>query len=236
MKFLTHPVSLVSLALVVLGAAFGRIEVSILGLIGFVGATAWIAMKASQGGSGEISLDSISNENRVLIAPLRRLHNEMAQIIGRNKDNAAVKVIGEEAFSESRRILEQAVRVLSLRDELTNARKGKQDAQKELASAESSLNSAETDAEKEGLKAAVEARKREIAHYGEADRALDKIEIVLRQSEAALSELKARLAVASAKDVAIEESSARMAETVGRLKALSKSFDEAEALAQELKA
>ncbi len=236
MKFLKHPVALISLAVLVGGAVFGRIDIALLGLLGFIASAAWLGMRAAQRRAAEAKIDEVSNANRVLIAPLRRLHGEIENILERAQNNPTVKVIGAEAVAESTRILQNAARILSLRDQVKTAQVGKVEAASQLSELTQRLSQAQTESERQSLEVAAEARRQEIRHYAETDKVMQRIDSILQQSESALSELKARLTVAMASNAGVEASDEEMAQTFARIKGLTASFDEAEQLAREVQA
>ncbi|HZH99330.1 MAG TPA: hypothetical protein VEX38_10195 [Fimbriimonadaceae bacterium] len=172
--------------------------------------------------------DELSPESRTLLRPIRKLHQELAQFVS-SSDQSEIRVIGAEALHESRTIVQHCVKLLQLRSEVRRSLQGKYAAETSLSELRASLESASGESERASLQTAMEAREKEMAHYAEQEAALGNIEGQLRQAEAALSELKARLMLsASTGDEAAN--SDELSGTLARLRSLSGSLDEAEEL------
>lgn len=220
---------LVSLGLIVAGAAvavLGRVDVgTLLGVLGFVG----LAAQSIVGNRRSIETgarDDLTNEDHARLSPLRKLRKEIHAIVEAKRSDPTVAVVGSEAVQEADRIYDQCAQLLKVRRELNRAFGGRAAAERELQTLERDLASAATEVERSALASALEARKLEAAHYAHADNALERIEAGLRQAQAALSEMKARLATVSAGQLG---SSNDLEETLGRLRTLGTSLDEAEA-------
>lgn len=230
MNPLAHPTS-ITFALV---TAFGVIVPLPLPLklavvaIGGVGWLASVALLSITQARPQETEDDLSNDARALLRPLRKLHEELAAIVAQNSDMPAVKVVGGEALAESSAILDHAQKLLDIREQLRRTYKGKSEAEIELKSLEGKLNRAGTEAERIALQRAVEAKRDEIARYADVADAMAGVDGKLAEAQAALSELKARIAVgaAGARTQGLEQD--ELTDMVGRLKSLSKSFDEAE--------
>lgn len=227
MNYLKTPLSLLSAAVVVVGAVLGRFDVALLGVILLIGCVAFLAIK---GGASERSndvLEDLGNEERAQLAPLRKLRNEIAAIVEAKQADVSISVVGREALAEADRLLVQGAKLVQARRELKKVAGGKQKADREIAQLEADLGAAAAEGERAALASALEARKLEASHYGEADSVLERLDRGLRQAEATLSEIKARLATASAGAVGGEHTS-ELDETLARLRSLGSSFDEAE--------
>lgn len=218
----------VSIGLVAAGvaiAAFIRLDVGVLmgvlGVAGLAGQTIFGNRSASLAEAD----DNLSNEDHARLSPLRRLKREIYEIVEGKAGDPTVSVIGKEAMREADRIYDQCAQLLRVRRELNRAFVGRSSAERELRNLEEDLAAAKTEAEKSALASALEARRLEAAHYSEADQALERIEAGLRQAQAALSEMKARLATVSVGDTG---ASSELEETLGRLRTLGTSLDEAE--------
>jgi chromosome segregation ATPase len=157
------------------------------------------------------------------------LRNDIVALVESKKSDVSIAVVGAEAATEADHILSQAANMLQLRRELLKASSGKIEAEKELRSLEGELAAAGSDAERKALQSALEARQAELSHYADADSANERIVAGLRQAEAALSEMKARLTTAAANGADAVEEEGELRETIGRLKSLGTSLDEAEA-------
>lgn len=227
MNYLKNPFSLISAAVVVAGAVLGRLDVALLGVILLVGSMAYLAIKGGGAERSDDVLEDLGNEERAQLAPLRKLRNEIATIVQEKQADVSVAVVGKEALSEADRLLMQGAKLVQARRELRKVAGGKQRADREIAQLEADLGAATADGEKAALASALEARKLEASHYGDADKVLERLDRGLRLAEATLSEIKARLATASA-GAASGEHTSELDETLARLRSLGSSFDEAE--------
>lgn len=218
----------------VLGVVLGRIDVLALGVVGWVAVTAWLSIRSTNRGAAisTFSLDSVRNENRTRLLPIKRLHDDIAKVVAENSDKPVVKVVGAEALVEARRVGEHAIRLLNLRDQVLSAVRGQEDAQRRLEQAEGQL--AQTQGpEREALEVVAQAHRQEIEHYEGAESALKRIDAELRLAEAALAEAKARILVSASRDGSPVEGDSELADTIRRLKSLQQSFDEAESLTRQ---
>ena len=199
-------------------------------IIVIVGVVAFTSMRRTQSTRVPVAGEDLDPESYTLLRPLRKLEGEIAQLVEGNKDSATVSVLGKEALDESRRLLEQASKSLSIRADLKRSLRGEYDAQKQIDDLKAKAASAATPQEKESLEAAIEARNLEVSHYGTIRQTVAQIEGGLRQAEASLAEMKARLAVSASGEKVEQASEGDLRETIGRMKALSLSYDEAEQL------
>lgn len=171
--------------------------------------------------------ESMDADSRSLFLPIRRLVDQIEEVATR-QDSVTGRVVGTEAMEEAKRIREQCAKALVARSELKKAGRGKGLAENEVSRLEEMEQSAATDSEKAALASAREARKLELTHYVEVEDAIKRIDGGIRQAEAALSEMKTRLAVAAGSEKAELAGDDELRETIGRLKSLSVSYDEAE--------
>lgn len=201
-------------------------------------ALAWVASVAIASMSGRGTSESphaaeLSPESRMLLRPLTTARDDLAQIVEHNQDMPTVKVIGGEAIQEADTIIEHATKLLGLRTQLKKTLRGKSEAEVERGKLESKLAAADSDTERAALRAAIEATRQQGSHFDQVERAVSQIDAKMTEAQAALSELKARIAVgaAGARTESMEEE--QLNDMVGRLKSLSASFDEAETTLQE---
>jgi hypothetical protein len=172
--------------------------------------------------------DDLNPEARTLLRPIRKLHQELAQFVS-STDRTEVKVIGTEALSESRAIVQHCANLLQLRTEIKRSLQGRYTAEKDIGELNESIQSAQTESEKQSLETALQARQKELGHYVQQEEALSSIEGQLRQAEAALAELKARLMVSASSSEEVSNPD-ELTSALSRLKSLSGSLDEAEEL------
>lgn len=93
----------------------------------------------------------------------------------------------------------------------------------------------ESGEEDAAVKSALQARKLELEHYAAGEAAIATIDNGIRQAEAALSEMKARLEVGLSRQQAEWASTSdELRETIGRMKALGISYDEAEEIVKDI--
>lgn len=216
------------IAAVVLGV-IGQYALAGLALIAWVGILAFGAMKQTSTTRATDPTEEMDADSRALFVPIRRLSNEIEALVEKNGDTALMRTVGTEARDEARRIREQIAHALKIRGELKRALRGRSTAAQEAGDLEAKATEALSDVEREALTSAAEARRLELSHYGTVEQALARIDGGVRQAEAALSEIRARLAVAASGEKAAQaDQSDDLRETVSRLKALSLSVDEAE--------
>lgn len=232
MRFFTHPLSILLGLGLVAGLAFGQYPLAIASLVGWVGFAAFQSMRQTQARVGPSDANAVSNENRARIAPIRRFHREIAELVAAHQSSPAVKVIGAEAIQESQSILNQAVRMLQIRDSLSKTLHTQSENERERAEMEMRLASAGPE-ERDILEAALRARQLESEHFGPAKAGIERIDLALRQSEAALSELKTRLAVSASHSLDVQSADSDLSETLSRLKSLGTSLEEAEGMLKE---
>lgn len=224
---LKSPVTLAFGAAAIVAAFFAQWPLAALALIIAVGNMAILSIKETSKRRADLELEDLSNEDRALLSPIRRLRNEIQGLVESNKQNVSISVVGAEALSEADHILKQSAKTLSLRRQLKRSASSRSQTQKELEALRTDIEKAETQQERNTLQAALEAREAEIGHYRNAGEAIERIDSHLRQAEAALSEMKARLgSVAVGSSEAAGES--ELEETIGRLKSLGASLDESE--------
>ncbi|MFN3685154.1 MAG: hypothetical protein ACK41F_14660, partial [Fimbriimonadaceae bacterium] len=157
-----------------------------------------------------------------------RMRDDIERIVrpAGGQPSPALKVVGEEALQEADRILRQAAALLGARRELKRIEQGRYDAEREAERLEQRLAGAR-DAERQALVSALEARRAQAERYAEVSARIESIAASLDQAELALGEIKARLATAATAGTPAEEDSLR--ESLGRVRALGQSLDEATA-------
>jgi hypothetical protein len=208
--------------------------------LGGLSLTLWVALlvlKTMRETASKVQADpreEMDAESRSLFAPIRRLTNEIEEVVERNPDSTVMKVVGKEALDEATRIHDQVAKALAVRDDLKRSLRernmSKAEAEKLLAKAE-----AEQDPTvKATLLSAVEARNIELSHYTIVESTIAKIDSSVHQAEAALSEMKARLSTKASGEKALSATDdAELRDTISRMKTLSISYDEAEQLLRD---
>ena len=229
MKPLTKPAPLVALIAAILLAVVGQFALAAIALFAWIGILVFATIKQTATVRSEDVTQTMDPDSRTLFVPIRRLTSEIEDLVERNKNTALMRTVGKEALEEAGRIREQAAHALQIRGELRRALRSRSTAAHEVESLTAQAAAALTDAEREALTGAAEARRLEMSQYETVEQALARIDGGVRQAEAALSEIRARLAVgATGEKTAEATESTDLRETVARLKALSLSVDEAE--------
>lgn len=201
------------------GLVVRNIPVFAIGLVGLVAALFLAGNTQTRKNWEATGEQELSHDSRALLRPVRRLHEDLREFVSAHGDSGPIKVLGAEAVREADNILEQSLKLLRVRDRLKYAARGKSEAEVELRRM----------GDGDPNDPARVARQLEMQHYGEIESSIPKIETSIGQAVAALSELKARLAV-SAASVGQTAADGELEETMSRLRALSASFDEAEEL------
>jgi chromosome segregation ATPase len=225
-KVLFHPFPLAFLFVAIGSAIFGQTALSVLALVASLASVAFLSVRESRSLRDEGVMEDLSNEERAQLGPLRKLRNEIAQIVEAKNEDISIAVVGKEAIQEADHILEQCAKLVHLRKELRRGLFSQAESSKQIQSLQTELAAASDD-QKKTLEDALNARKLEESHYGDSAKSLEQIDAKLKQAEAALSEMRARLATASSATAGTEPAS-ELEDTIGRLKSLGGSLDEAE--------
>lgn len=222
---------LVGLGVALLGAAIGQTAIVMLGLILGVLAVAFTAMKSAQALREDDPAEELGPESRILLRPLKMLYQEM-QDAAEGKSESISPYIAQEALQESKQLLEQSAAALRLRDRLLKESRSGYSAQKSAEDLEARLATAASEDERTSLQSALDARKQELGHYSTLEQGIAKIESSVKQAEAAMAEMRAKLISSGAAGLA-QQGSDPLRETVGRMRALSTSLTEAQEMLQQ---
>lgn len=233
MDVVKKPLPLVFAVAAVLAFVLSQPALGAVLLVAWIGALAVEAMKAAGRRRLEDPTESMDPESRTLFGPIRRLAQQIEEEVASNQQSTSVKVVGAEAVEEARRIRQQSASALQIRGELKKALRTKSLTERDAKELEEKAIGAATEEEREALEAALAARKLELQHYTTVESAIARIDGGIRQAEAALSEMRARLAVSATQDKAELAQGDELRETVGRLKSLSLSYEEAEQMLRE---
>lgn len=231
MKFILNPVALVCLLIVMVAIAFSNLPLAAVGGLGWAMTEAWLVMKGTQQRRAELVVgEDLKPESQALLRPIRRLAKDMHEFVERSSESSTVAAMGKDVLTEADRVVTQSAVSLTVRDELKRLLRGKYEAEKEIARVQESIRTATSDDERKALEATSAARQTEIAHYAEIETVVGKIDTDLRQAEAALAELKARLSVYASQGSLAETNSDQLRESLLRVRAVTLSVDEAEEL------
>lgn len=237
MNALWRPASIVT-ALVALVAVILPLPIQAKWPIVALAGLGWIASLALASMSQMRNQESphpaeLSPDSRILIRPIVQLRDELLQIVSQNLDMPAIKVIGTEALQEADGIVKHATSLVTLRAQLKKTLRGKSEAEIEQGRLKAKLENVSSEAERSALEAAIEATRQQASHYAQVEEAIAQVDGKLTEAQAALAELKARLAVGAAGARTETMDQEELTGMVGRLKSLSQSFDEAESTLQE---
>lgn len=215
------------LALAVAGGVLSNLLLVAGGLVGGAMALLWGTIRVVRSNRDALGLDDVSPQDRAPLVPIRRLVEQIDAIVEANKSSPAIAVVGAEARQESRHLFEQCIRLVALRGRL---RKELRDdgGTADLEALESRRDAATTPSEKSAFEAAIEARRLQAGHYAKMRDAMASADAGIVQAEAALAEIKARLSVSSEEDALGEAGGDALRDTLGRMRALGKGFEEAE--------
>lgn len=197
-------------------------------LIVLIGVVAVASMRQSATARASDPTEDLNPESRTLFLRIRRLNSDIEQMVERSRSTPAVQYLGKEALTESNRILAQVAQSLKVRQDLKKALSGASLISRDTEALERQISEARTADEREALEVALQAKKLEVGHYVEIERMLTQIDGGIKQAEAALGEMKARLAVSVTNDKAAEVPEEDIRETIGRMRAITLSVDEAE--------
>jgi hypothetical protein len=216
----------IAVLVAVIGAFAGSIPFVLLGVVVAFAIFAVSSLAMSKVGHEDEMYDDLSPDSRILIKPLKKIYNEISET------RSISPYLVKEALDESKRLLQQSTQALLLRDRLVRESRGRYEAEKSIGDLQNRMSSATSDDEKISLKSALDARNLELGHYEQLKQGVAKIESSVKQAEAAMAEMRARL-VSSASAGIAEEGSDPLREAVGRMQALSTSLSEAQEMLQK---
>jgi len=212
--------------LALIGIVINSVPLVILGVILALAIVAFQSLSKTRAIHASDQYDQLSAESRILVRPLKKIYEEMAQA-AEGKSETISPYIAQEALSESDHLLKQSVAALLLRDRLVRESRGQYDASKSIGDLQSRIASSTSDDEKASLQSALDARQQEIGHYDQLKQGIAKIESSVKQAEAAMAEMRARLVSSGSAGVAAQGSDP-LREAVGRMQSLSASLTEAQ--------
>lgn len=230
-KIFLNPVGILGIAAAVVGVVLAQPLVTIAGALVYVGSVAFGAMGQAQARSGPHPSE-LSAEGRMLLRPLREIHESLEEIVRANPSVPEIKVIGEEALSESRAILGHATQLIQTRSGMKKTLRGKSEAQLARTRLERDLAAATTDSERESLRAAIVATDAQIAEYDKIDQGMAAIIARIKEAQATLSTLKAQMIAGLASTQHQDLQNSEIDGMVQRLRDLNRSLDEAQSMNQ----
>ena len=218
------------LFLIVLGLVIGQLALVILGVALAILLGGISAMRTTQA-KFEDPTEDLSPESRILIKPLRTMYNQVLEASEKQPADGS-SFMAQEATAESKRLLEQSAAALKTRDQMAKDKRGEYEAEKSIADIQNRLAASSSEDEKTSLQSALAARQEELKHYVVLQQAISKIESSVKQAEAAMAEMRARMVSSNSAGLA-EQGSDPLRDAVGRMRALSASMVEAQELLQK---
>lgn len=169
--------------------------------------------------------EGLSLDAAARIRPLMLAQRKLNDIAERNPNHPAIKVIGKEAVLEADDVIAKAAGLLKARSELLRAGSADQSARIEQLRAQIE---ATTDLpEKDRLEAALDLAESAKDHDEARNDALAHIDAQLEEARGTLEEMQAELGAALTEDLGAQD---ELRETLGRLKSLGTSLEEAKDL------
>lgn len=190
------------------------------------------AKKAGQQREADLR-DRLTPESRSIFATTRKGAEEIREMVEGAANGSPTKIIGTEAVAEADRLSRQVVEALATRQELRRLRLKGNAVGLERQRLQQQHAVAKSDAERLALERAIETKQEEQAQYEEIDAEIARIDASVRTAEAAIGELRARLALAHSQDRAGGSQADELREAIARTKALSVSIDEAKGFLQD---
>jgi hypothetical protein len=178
------------------------------------------------------AMEELGAEGRWSLRPLREAAESFRRLARSHGDDPGIAMIAAEAAAEAELALERAAKLLALRQRLKRALKGQGESETAVGRLERQMDGAGP-AERAALERALESRRSELAHFQRARAVIAEIDGKLRQAEAELSGLKARLLAGSVAAQAQGLDDTEFQDTVARLRALGRSFDEVQELVEK---
>lgn len=223
------PVPIATLLIGLVLLLLGQVPLAIVCLVAWVAALGIGQMKHGAVLRGTEPGELLDADGRARFTRVRNLTREIEDLVARHSNSAVIRTLGRDAMAEAERIRNQVSEALMRRSGLRKAVAGRSSAEVEIARLTERHAAATSEDEKASLASALEARTLELDHYTDAQVAMDRIDSGVRQAEAALSEMKARLEVGvTSQQAQVAEPLDDIRDTIGRMKAISVSYEEAD--------
>lgn len=170
----------------------------------------------------------LSLDAQARLRPLLQAQRKLAEIAERNQGNPVIKVIGSEALEEASQVVEKSATLLRSRSELLRA--GKTDDSDKIERLRAKVEVATDLQERDRLQAALAIAEGAQDHNERRREALANIDGQLEEARATLDEMHAELAAALTEGLGSDED---LRDTLGRLKSLGTSLEEAQELLRD---
>lgn len=213
---------------------FGQIPLAVVCFVAWIASLAIGQMRQGAVIRGSDTDELLDADGRSRFTRVRNLTREIEELVEKHSASPVIRTLGRDAVGEAQRIRDQVADALMRRSGLRKAIAGRSVAEMEIAKLTDRRDGASSEEEKTSLSSALEARQMEVGHYAAAEQALERIDSGVRQAEAALSEMKARLEVGvTSQQAQVSEPLEDIRDTIGRMKAISVSYEEADAVLRD---
>ena len=172
--------------------------------------------------------EGLSLDSQARLRPLLQARRKLAEVAERNQENPAIKVVSQEALEEANDVVSKAAALLKTRSELLRA--GNTDDADKIARLRAKVELAEDLQDKDRLETALAIAEGAQDHHARRREAMGRIDAQLEEARATLERMHAELAAAVAEDLGTGDD---LRETLGRLKSLGTSLDEAQELLRD---
>jgi hypothetical protein len=168
--------------------------------------------------------EGLSPESRIRFSAIDKLSHRIASLMAQIPSGSSTSALFPEILAESNSVREEVLRLLQVRDRaMANLARRSAD-QVDLAELELRSVSAGSVEERQSLEAALAAKRAESASYSDLKLAVERIDGQVRESEAVLTELVARLSLAATQSEVGQSDGLR--ESLSRARSLSQTIEE----------
>lgn len=226
-KYFKNPITLGGVAFLVGGVIFQQFILVAIGLTAVVGGLLHQSFKQAAKPDSQEALD-LHPDDRVYLRPFTRMREELKKTIETNREHSGVQVVGLEALAEAEELIVRVHNLIVHRRNLKRTLTRRSETEKSINSLNTRLGQATSQAERDSLEAAIAARTVEKEQYSKVEETIARIDSKISQSEAAMAELQARLAVGATNLSQGSADQGALDDLTTRLKTLATSFEEAE--------
>lgn len=156
---------------------------------------------------------------------IREAYDALNRAVIAGGRSTSVRVLGKEAMPEAKKLLQFAYRTAEKRREIRSLIQTAGRQETEAARLELRLAQAVSEDERRSLEASIHNYRKLQQKVGPMQEALSQTEVQLREAHAALVELHSQIVVAGTNETAPNDSD-ELRETLGRIRDLSRSFEE----------
>lgn len=226
-KYFKNPITLAGVAFLAAGLVFSQFLLVALGMTAVVGGLLHQSFRQAAKADSKEALD-LHPEDRVLLRPFTHMRDDLKKTIENNREHSGVQVVGMEALAEAEELIVRVHNLIVHRRNLRRTLTRRAETEKSINNLNNRLGKATSQSERDSLEAAIAARTTEKEQYGKVEETIARIDSKISQSEAAMAELQARLAVGATNLAQGSADQGALDDLTNRLKTLATSFEEAE--------